>query len=695
LEQNWGICNVKVDYLEGHLLITYNPMITSPEKIQKAINSPGYILETPYLEWVIINLKIHRKYIRLGIVTALLLVSWIFFFKSGPEYCLPSKLSYLSSLNLIYIGVNMAVILLALMPRIDSVRKIAETGRSSIDLLIFIATAGAVLSGFWLEAATFLLVMVFAEAFEEMIVRKASHEISVAAIASAKNAYVIEDGTSRKIPVHELRQGQLIDVKQGMIVPVDGIIRSGHGQINESAITGENTFALKAEGDRVYAGTLLESGSVVLEATAIGHDTELGNIIQLIERTGNKRRPKLQTAVDSLTGYLAIMIVCYAIGAFVFLRFFSDMTTIKALEKAVSLLFTACPIALLFCAPAAIHAGLKAAAKVGVLFKDGSVIEYLAKTRALLLDKTGTLTYAKPVVYEAQAFGGYSLNKVIRLAASVESCSFHPLALAVCEYASQEGLEPDKPDKFVELEGAGTCAYIGGKAYRVGAKWMIEKSVPISPPIESWIDESARHGLVTALVANEKEVIGGFRFTDKLREEAPAVLCNLRKLGIEKIVMITGDNISAAKRIAQKLHLDGFHAECMPDIKLEKLEDMRLKSYPVAMIGDGINDAPVLAAADVGIAIAGTGADAAVAAADIALTGNTLTELSLSYSIAKRIFTVIKLNIILALLLNLVMVVLISAGIVNIMTATFLYAACTIFVISNSYLSVLLQRRRA
>lgn len=687
LEKNQGICDVRTNYLDGDLLIRYNPELMNPEMLDHAIESPGHILNYSYWRWLRIFVRTHIRYVLVGTAVVLTLFSWILRFKNGAAYQFPSAFDNISGLPLLYLLLNFPAVMIGLTPPLRGLRQITEEGRSNINILAIIAGSGAIATGYWLEASTFLLAMLLAEIINDFTGRRTAGHITVAAVACAKNAFVIEDGSSRKIPVHQVLPGQLIDVKQGMIVPVDGFIRRGSGHLNEAPITGESAFAEKSAGDRVFAGTILEDGAIVLEATTTGRDSKLGNIIQLLEKTESAPRSSLNTAVDALSGYLALCIVCYAVGYYLLLRYVQQVPAATALETGVALLFAACPVALVFCTPSAIHSGFKTAAAHGVLFKNEHAVEQLAKAKTMLLDKTGTLTYARPVVYDIRTFGGYNLEKVVAAAAAVESNSFHPLALAICEYAAGRNIQPESLVEFIEEQEPGVAAArIRGKLCKVGAIWMIKRTTPLPPPVAAWLDDTVPQGLATVLVLAEDQVIGGIRFTDKIRPEANEVITEIRKRGVKRVVMVSGDSQGAVKRVASQLPLDAFHAECLPEMKLHLLAGAREKYAPVAMLGDGINDAPVIAAADVGIAIAGTGADAAVAAADIVLTGNSLHELALSFRIVRRILTVIRVNLFLAVLSSIVIVGLISTGLINIMGATWCYTLFTLFIIGNSYL---------
>ena len=696
LQLNYGICNVKFDYFDGLLIITYNPLIILQERIDKILITPGFIIEDSYLRFLGNFLKVHAKVLRFSAVLLILIFGWLIFFKFGPnKFCLPFSFQDIKLINLYYITINIVILFLSSFSIYEGIKQAFKYKQFNVYLLVLLAVSGAVLSGFLFEASNFLLVVLLVESLEDFIKCRSSEEVAAAAVASAKNAFVIIDGTSRKIPVHKLIPGQLIDVKQGMIVPVDGVIIHGDGQINEAAISGENSFNPKSSGDRVYAGTLLESGSLIVKAVSVGHDTAIGNIAKLIEGSADSNAEKgIQKAVDRYSVYLTIIVIAFSIVAFFVSFAVLRMELFESIERSVAILFVACPCALILSTPTAIHAGIWIAARNGILFKDGGVMEYFAKTTALLVDKTGTLTHASPVVSEVKTFGDTELHDILYVAASVERNSFHPLALAVCEYALQHNIQFGDVQKYIELEGGGACAVINGKKYKVGARWLMDDGREVTPEINNWIQEAAKQGLVTALVADEVKILGAFTFTDRLREEAPDVIKKLRALGMSKIIMITGDNSAAAERIAGLLNLDDYFAECMPEMKLQKLHELKKTEKYVAMIGDGINDAPVLAAADVGIAIAGTGADAAIAAADIALTGEGLDELSKSYSISKRVFLAIRINLFFSLLASLAMMFLVSTGTFSLMTGTMIYIACSVLVLINSYLPAIISVKK-
>lgn len=697
LQHNYGICNVKFDYFDGLLIITYNPLIILQERIDKILATPGFIIEDSYFRFLINFLKVHAKVLRFSTVLLLLIFAWLIFFKFGSnQFRQPFNYRAITLINTYYITINLVILFICSFSIYNGIKQAFKYKRFNVYLLVLLAVCGAVLSGFLFEASNFLLVLLLVESLEDFIKCRSSEEVAAAAVASAKNAFVIIDGTSRKIPVHNLIPGQLVDVKQGMIVPVDGVVVSGNGQINEAAISGENSFNSKSSGDKVYAGTLLENVSLVVKAVSVGHDTAIGNIAKLIEGAADNAdaRQGFQKAVDRYSVYLTIIVIAFSIVAFFVSFSVLDMELFESVERSVAILFVACPCALILSTPTAIHAGIWIAARNGILFKDGGVMEYFARTTALLVDKTGTLTHASPVVAEVKTFGDTELKDILFIAATVERNSFHPLALAVCEYAAQRNIQFGGVEQYIELEGGGACAVIDGKKYKVGARWLMDDGREITPEINNWIQEAAKQGLVTALVADETRITGAFTFTDRLREEAPAVIQQLRALGMNKIIMITGDNCAAAERIANSLHLDDYFAECMPEMKLQKLYELKKTEKYVAMIGDGINDAPVLAAADVGIAIAGTGADAAIAAADIALTGEGLDELSKSYSISKRVFFAIRVNLFFSLLASLAMMFLVSTGIFSLMTGTLIYAACSVLVLINSYLPAMIPVKK-
>ncbi len=690
LESNFGICDVSIDYFDANLIITFNPAIITTGQIAQALRAPGFKLKESSVDIVQRFILCHINVLRLTVAGVLVLASWVMRFFFPDEYNIrlyPFNGAW--PIHISYIFVNMMVICIAMQPRLLKGYRALRRGRYSVEMFTLVAIGGAVLSGFWLEAATFSLVAVFIDAFEEIIAAQTWHEYLNGTIANAKNAYVIEGNATRKIPISKLKAGQKVSVQRGMLIPVDGRIVSGKGHVDESSITGESNFFKKGTGDRVYAGTLLESGSMIIEAIQVGHNTMVAGISRLISSAQQEKVSQMKKIVDTGAAWLSLFTLSYAVFTFLYLFFVENYSIYGVLSFCLSIIFVACPTALLLSAPLAIHAGVGLAAKFGIIFRNGQVMEDFAKTKVLLVDKTGTLTYASSEVSEMELFNGADRGHVLEAAMAIEKNSYHPLALALCSYADSCGTKAVRVEKYLDLEG-GASGLIDGQNYYIGAARLFEKmDYAFSNEVETWRKNADGRGCETVLLANEKEIIGGFAFVDKLREECPEVIKRLRELGMDLIIMVTGDSVACARRISDLLKLDDFKAECFPESKLQHLLEIKAREN-VAMIGDGINDAPAMAASTVGIVMVNTGTDAAIAAADIVLSGNSLDDLVLAYDLSKKVYRTIKFNIALSIVLVIMMLTLVTGKQLSLTESTLLYLGSSLLILVSSYLGLIL-----
>ncbi len=690
LESNFGICDVRIDYFESVLIITFNPAIIIPEQIAQALRSPGFKLRETLIHQIHRFLFCHIHVLRLSMSGILVAASWALLFRFGDSYNFRifGKQGDLS-LHLSYIVINMLVIVVAMWPRFFKAIHSLKKGMYSVEMFTLVAIGGAVLGGYWLEAATFSLVAVFVDAFEEIIASQTWHEYLNGTIANAKNAYIIEGNAIRKIPISKLKVGQLLSVQRGMLIPVDGKVISGGGHIDESALIGESSFRKKEVGDKVYAGTLLESGSMTVEAIKVGHDTTVAGISKLISHAQQEKESEMKKIVDSCAAWLTCFTMAYAVLTFIIRYMVIHDSLANVLTLGLSIIFVSCPCALLLSAPLAIHAGVGLAAKFGIIFRNGQVMEDFAKTKVLLVDKTGTLTYASSEVCEMKLFGDADEQDILKKSMAIESNSYHPLALAICAYADRRGTEMINAEKYLDLEG-GASAYMDSQTYFLGSKRLMQNmKYEATPAVKEWLEMAESKGYETVLLADEKQIIGGFAFVDKLREESFEVMKQLRAQGMRKIIMVTGDTCACAKRISEQLELDDYQAECFPESKLSRL--LEIKSMEnVAMIGDGINDAPAMAAATVGIVMVNTGTDAAIAAADIVLGGSNLNDLVLAYDLSKKVYRTIKFNISLSIALVALMLLLVSSNHLSLTQSTFLYVGSSLLILCSSYLGLLI-----
>ena len=686
LKSNFGVCDVQLDYFDGYLVVTFNSRYISREQIIKALQSKGFVLRRNFLSQIEQFIFYNSDIIRLIVCGVMVIVSWSMRLSFENSYKLPGfRVDNDTVVGISYVLINGIILVIAVFPFLRKLIIAIKNGFLNVDVLMFVAISGAVFTGYWLEAATFSLVAVFVSAFEKIISTLTWHEYFNGTIANAKNAYVIEGNSSRKIPVNELIPGQLISVKRGMLIPVDGIIDSGSGFIDERSITGEGIVPVKKRGDKVYAGTLLESGSINVKTVEVGHETTIATIARLIQNTQYEKETEIGKFVDKCAGWLTWLVLAYSAFLFITSYLVIHNPLIFSLVYCVSIMFVACPCALLLSTPIAIHTGVGLAARYGIIFRNGHVIEKFAKTKTLLLDKTGTLTYGRPDVREVRAFNAFPKRKILKIAAALEQNSYHPLALAVCAYVISHNLEIPTSENFDEIDG-GISSYVNGKKYYLGAKkMMFDQEAVFTKEIYDWLKTSEEHGYESVLIAVDRKIIGGISFIDRLRRESIDVITGMRELGMDKMIMVTGDNQACAERIAKQLGLNSFHAECFPETKLKCVREIK-KNENVAMIGDGINDAPAMTAASVGIVMADAGTDAAIAAADIVLGSGDLNDLVLAYNISKKVYLTIKLNVLLSIILVIVMIALVSTGRINLTESTFLYIGSSLLVILNSYI---------
>ena len=475
-----------------------------------------------------------------------------------------------------------------------------------------------------------------------------------------------------------------------MKIPVDGIITDGSGQVNEAAMTGESAFRSKGSGDQVYAGSLLESGALEMQAVSVGGDTTLAQIAKLVEKA-RKEKTSSEKTVDKFCRFAIPLILGTGVAVFLGNLLFG-VPLMETLERSLTILIVACPCSLVLATPTAVNAGIARAAKSGIIFKNGGIMERMASVKTLLMDKTGTLTYARPKVVDVKTFYDYTLEQVIESAVFVEHNSSHPLAKAVCNLAHEHNITPESPDTFMEFEGGGAAAVKGDKHIKVGAMWFMEDGREISDEVKTWMDETQAAGCSAVLVGDKEKLQGGLRIEDEVREDASQTLADLKKLGVDKLIMVTGDNKKVAEQVAERLGVDEVEADCMPDTKLKRLKKEQEDGVVVAMVGDGINDSPTLAAADVGISMAAMGSDAAVEAGDISLMNDNISGILRALRDSKLVLATIKRNIFFAIAVNLVAVAFASGGHINMLQGALLHQASALAVILNS-MTLFIRRR--
>lgn len=494
-------------------------------------------------------------------------------------------------------------------------------------------------------------------------------------------ARVRREGREIEVPIDDVKVGEIVLIKPGDKIPVDGQVLSGYSTVNQATITGESIPVKKKAGDRTFAGTLNENGALELKVERIGDDTTLAHLIQLVEEAQEKKAP-IQNIADRFTTYfLPIMAI---VSTSVFLASYFTLGFEIALARTVTVLLVACPCALSIAVPVAVAGTIGNASMNAIIIKGGTHIEKLKDVNCVAFDKTGTLTAGKPKVVEVKTFGKYSEADVVKYAAIAEKFSEHPLSMAVLDKATEMHLDIDDPKNFKTVPGRGVEAQYGNKSILIGRR-MGEGA--ISKEADGLLEQVESEGKTAIPVILDKQMIGVVVVADTVRENSLEAISRLKSIGV-KTAMITGDNTQTAKSIAGQLGVDEYYAELLPEQKVEIIKKLK-EGHVVAMVGDGVNDAPALANSDVGFAMGAAGSDVAVETADVALLGDDLTKVEYSISLSRKAFSKMKGNIVYAFIWNIIALSLAGFGVLTPVLAVVLAEAGCISVVVNSALLLL------
>ncbi|WP_234819069.1 heavy metal translocating P-type ATPase [Cupriavidus metallidurans] len=498
------------------------------------------------------------------------------------------------------------------------------------EIFVTIATLIALLGGETVAGAVLMVIILIAEFIADLNTERARASIKALIGAVPQVALVRDDSGERTVPVAEVKPGDIVLVRTGEKIPVDGQVEGGQGSANEASITGESLPKDKREGDEVFAGTLLESGALDVRSVRVGADTTFSRIIAMVEEAEAHQAP-VQKLADRVAAWLIPVVLVFLVGVYVVTR---DVRMIVTL-----LIFTS-PAELGLATPLVMIAAIARAARSGILIKGGLYLELLARVDVMVFDKTGTLTANQPQVVRAQALDpAIPENELLRLAAAADRRSAHPLALAVVAAARNRDLDFPEPGEFEQVQGRGVKARVDGRAVLVGNRALLEEAGIGGLPTTPQDAETAVH------VAIDGRLAGILFIADTLRPGAREALEALRKSGVRRIAMLTGDNVAAAEAVAAALPIDEVRAELLPADKVEAITEFQRHARRVAMVGDGVNDAPALARADVGIAMGARGTQAALETADVALMTDDLSKIAAARAIARRAYRTIQENL--------------------------------------------------
>ena len=587
----------------------------------------------------------------------------------------------------------LAVLLLGVPLVVAAIRDLVR-GEAGMNALVALAVVGAAATGKYQESAAIALFMIVSGLIEKRTAIGAQASIeSLIKLSPTKAHRVLRDaGASRGagereelVEAKDLRPGDVVRVRPGDNIPADGRILSGTSTVNQASITGESLPADKAAGDEVFGGTINLTGVMDIEVTKAGADTLLGRVKDLILQAERTRTPIMRLVDQYAVWYTPTVLMLVGVVLFFALR--SDPDT--AFSRAIAMLVVACPSALILATPTAMVAGLSAAARLGVLVKSVVTLEAARNLTAIVFDKTGTLTTGVLSVSRLAPSEGFEAAELLRLAAIAEQDSRHPVARAVTEMARRANLPLARPEAFEEVAGRGVVAVTEGRRILVGrASWLAAPEAGLAPAevaaIETIQASPDADGVSVLYVVADGRLVGWIGLEDNARPEAAEAVDRLKNLGLKRLVILTGDRKSVAKRVAEQMHFSEFKAEVLPHEKLEMVDELKAKGHRVAVIGDGVNDAPALAAGDISIAMGAAGSDVAIHSASIALLNSNLNRIPFLVELSRRTIGVIRQNMVIGAVFIIVFLGLAGAGYVSPVTAAILHIASGLVVVFNS-----------
>jgi Zn2+/Cd2+-exporting ATPase len=558
-----------------------------------------------------------------------------------------------------------------------------RTRSLDINLLMAIAVAGAISLQQYAEAAAVIVLFAIAQMLEVRTLEHARRAISALLDLTPAEALVRDADGERRVHVDSVAIGTTIVIRPGEKIPLDGVVTAGESAVNQAPVTGESLPADKAPGDEVFAGTINGRGALDVRVTRARGDTTLARITYLVERAQAQRAPA-QTVVERFARVYTPSMIALAIIVAIAPPLLLGGAWSAWIYRALVLLVVSCPCALVISTPVSIVAALTSAARKGVLIKGGVHLERTGAVRCVAFDKTGTLTRGLPEIVEVVPLNGVSASDVIALAAAIEHRSDHPIAHAIVRHAVDASIVALPGDGVTSIDGRGAQGRVGGRRVVVGNHRLFEERQLCSPNVHQRLDAFNASGRTVVLVARDDELVGMIAVADRPREHGRAAVALLREQGLESIVMLTGDSHGTAKAIAEELGIEEFRAELLPEDKLTAVSELKRRYGTVAMVGDGVNDAPALASADVGIAMGAAGSDAALETADVALMADELLKIPYAFRLSRATVRNIKMNLAISVLMKAAFIVAAIAGVATLWMAILADTGASVIVIANA-----------
>ncbi len=553
--------------------------------------------------------------------------------------------------------------------------------RPDMSLLMTIAVVGALMIGEWFEAATVSFLFALSLALEAWSIGRARRAVTALLELAPERARLVRDGKEIEVDPAFVDVGTVFRVRPGERIALDGRVERGTTTVDQSPVTGESMPVPKARGDAVYAGTINGVGVIDVLSTAVAGETTLARIIQQVG-AAQAKRSRCEQWVERFARIYTPAILAVAAAVAIVPSLFGGQPS-EWVYRALVLLVIGCPCALVIATPVAIVASLAAAARHGVLLKSGQIVEVPADIRIVALDKTGTLTEGRPRVVDVVPLAEHDERGLLQRAAALEAHSQHPIALAVLGRARELGLTPSAAEDVLAVHGKGLEGTVNGRRFWLGSHRYLEERGQETPDVHGKLESMSTGGNTIVVVGNDVHVCGLIAVADAVRTDSKSAIDALRRTGVERVVMLTGDNRGTAESVARAVGIDEVRAELMPEEKVRAVEDLE-NSGPVAMIGDGVNDAPALARATLGVAMGAAGTDAAIETADIALMADDLTKLAWTIAHARRTIAIVRVNTGVALGVKLVFAVLTFVGIASLWGAIAADMGASLVVVTNS-----------
>jgi Cd2+/Zn2+-exporting ATPase len=685
-----GIIDLEFDVVNARMTVEFDPEAISSAQIAAAVDATGMKASPWDLRHVTEEAPFWEQHGRLVMTTASgLLVAaafithWVlhgslldaFTGIHGDEHILPHPAT------LLYLGAVASGAWYVLPKALQAARRL----RPDMNFLMIVAVIGAILIGELFEAATVAFLFALSLLLEHWSVERARNAIGALLDLTPPTAryYCGGHGGYHEKPVGEVPIGATVQVRPGEKIPLDGEVVKGLSSVNQAPITGESMPVYKQPGDEVFAGTINQEGVLEFRTTRAANDTTLARIIQMVE-SAQSRRARSQQWVDRFSVYYTPTMILLAIATTLALPLLTTATWSEGVYRGLVLLVIACPCALVISTPVSIVSGLTASARNGVLIKGGLYLETAGHLKVLAMDKTGTLTEGQPDVQITVPLDGHSEEELLARAAALEANSEHPLARAILRKSRDAGIAVVPADHYQALPGKGGEGIIDERAFWIGSHRLIHEKGLDTPEIHRRVEELEDAGHTVVALGNDRHICGLISIADRVRENVPQIISELKQAGVGQVVMLTGDNEGTARAIAAEVGVDEYRCELLPEDKVEAIGRLVREHQTVAMVGDGVNDAPAMAAATFGIAMGAMGTDAALETADVALMADDLAKLPWLIRHSRRTVRNIQQNIGFALGIKLAFIILTMFGLATLWMAIAADTGVTLLVVFNS-----------